>query len=193
MLKWVVSIRFVASGDVDSFDAVGVRNALGELFPNSFDVSVAVSAGSVNVVARILTDTATGANSTATTLQSLSNAQLSETLGSTVERVTSIAVRQEVIAAQSPPLPLSPPPSTPEGEGNTVIMVVSVVLVVIVLLLAGGIVLVRYFQHVRAQRLSRIRARTAPVRIVRGGHRMVNVEMYGHGARPALNPRVSRV
>lgn len=197
-MKWVVTARFVAVGDVSSFDVDGVRNALIKLFPDADDVVVTVSAASVNVVARIITDTQTVAESTQAEFSSLSNAQLSQSLGTTVESVTSIGVQSETIAAPSPPSP-SPPPSpsqpplSPDND-NTVILVVSVLIVVIVMLVAGTIVVVRYYRRVRASRLSRTRAHTGPDRpMERGGPRIVQVELYGRRARPVIDSRVSRV
>ena len=111
--KPVVTARFAISGDVETFDQSSFRSSLLSLFPAAEDVVLVVSAASVSVTARLVMSSATDADSTTTSLTSLTPTQLSSSLNTTIAEAPTASVAIEFTPAPSPPYqppsPASPP------------------------------------------------------------------------------------
>ena len=110
-----VEMQLTVQGTVEDFDQASFRSSLGAYLKVSpADMSLSVSAASVNVKATIVFADASAAGSVADTMQGLASnlTALSAVVGVTVEGATDPVVSQLVILAPSPP-PLSLLPSPP--------------------------------------------------------------------------------
>jgi hypothetical protein len=110
-----VEMQLVLQGTVEDFDQAGLQASLGAyLRVSPADISLDVSAASVNVKVTITFADASAARSVVDSMQGLTSnlAALSAAVGVTVEGATGPVVSQVVILAPSPS-PLSPPPPSP--------------------------------------------------------------------------------
>lgn len=108
-------MQLVLQGTVEDFDQAGLQESLGAyLRVSPADISLDVSAASVNVKVTITFADASAARSVVDSMQGLTSnlAALSAAVGVTVEGATGPVVSQVVILAPSPS-PLSPPPPSP--------------------------------------------------------------------------------
>ena len=108
-----VEMQLAAQGTVEDFDQAGFQASLGAyLRVSPADISLDVSAASVNVKVTITFADTSAARSVVDTMQGLTSnlTALSAAVGVTVEGATGPVVSQVVILAPSPS-PLSPPPA----------------------------------------------------------------------------------
>ena len=108
-----VEMQLAAQGTVEDFDQAGMQASLGaHLRVSPADISLDVSAASVNVKVTITFADTSAARSVVDTMQGLTSnlTALSAAVGVTVEGATGPVVSQVVILAPSPS-PLSPPPA----------------------------------------------------------------------------------
>ena len=109
-----VEMQLTAQGTVQDFDQAGFQASLGAyLGVSPADISLDVSAASVNVKATITFADASAASGVVDTMQGLASnlTALSAAVGVMVEGATGPVVSQVVILAPSPPPPSPPPPS----------------------------------------------------------------------------------
>ena len=109
-----VEMQLAAQGTVEDFDQAGFQASLGAyLRVSPADISLDVSAASVNVKATITFADASAASGVVDTMQGLASnlTALSAAVGVMVEGATGPVVSQVVILAPSPPPPSPPPPS----------------------------------------------------------------------------------
>ena len=112
-MQWEVTV----AGTVADFDQDAYKTALSNRTGvPAVDITLHVTAASVNVVATFAVASQGAANALVSTLQSvaaLSTSMLSTALGTTIETVLDPAVAYTVIDAPSPPPPSPPPPPPP--------------------------------------------------------------------------------
>ena len=126
--KSKVTVSIVLSGTVDTFDADAYKANMAPLLEgvDPSDITLSVSAASVQVVAEIIAADASIADSVVTTIQSYDSGAMSAALGVTVEQVVAPVIEVVVLTAPPPPSPepLSPPPTPPfpwfciDGRGS---------------------------------------------------------------------------
>merc|ERR1719149_73114 len=108
-----VEMQLAAQGTVEDFDQAGFQASLGAyLRVSPADISLDVSAASVNVKVTITFADSSAARSVVDTMQGLASnlTALSAAVGVTVEDATGPVLSQVVILAPSPPPPSPPPP-----------------------------------------------------------------------------------
>jgi len=104
-----VTVSTIVSGTVDTFDADMYRANMASLLEgvDPSDITLSVSAASVQVVAEIIAADESIADSVVATISTYDSAAISAVLGVTVEQVAEPVM--EVVAVDAPPPP--PPPS----------------------------------------------------------------------------------
>jgi len=128
----VVTLEFVAQGDISTFDANSVKEKLLDKFTNAIDVVVTVTPASVKVQTKILFSSASFAQTALTELKEITITELSSDLGVVVQSKTEPVLTTEVASPPSPspppscdictppspPLPPSKPPPPPAEPGS---------------------------------------------------------------------------
>ena len=81
---------FVASGDVNSFNAIALRSRILTVYASASDASITVTAASVTIVVKLIFTTVSASDAVETDLGSKSVSQLSTLLSLSVESISTM-------------------------------------------------------------------------------------------------------